>query len=1281
MATPLYIADLPPLRLASRAKQEYAGACPFCGGDHTSDRFRVWPQEGRYWCRQCNVTGWLDALSGERPRTIIPPQPKQARGRLAPQANPAHVAHYRELYAAVALWAHSKLYQDHNPEPLAYLRQRGLDAASIGAALLGYTLSDPAALPSYLRREHPALLAYGEAAGVLVREQGALLAHFNLRGAILLPYMAEGQITDLRTRSFPGKGYKSLPGGYADRGATAPFGWDSIGGAETVIITEGEIKALAVNQAYRNGQLSAPALAHPGLSYWRSEWAAQLHDLGVRTVILAYDSQPRPLKDGAQQLAPEEIYSIRHGQRLAEAGLTVRVLRLPLVAEASKADLDAFLLDQQPAALERLLSAAPSLADYHASLPRQLLRAAKLPESGSYPRHRARPRRTSAPSTAPAQPRPTDLATARAAIPALVQQHAEAGQGMLVLAHPPGAGKGQGTTTGLRAYLQIAATPGQLVWTALRKEQIHDQQGLDLIPLQGRSASNCHKHSEAQVLARKGYPVLASLCQRRCPYVDHCAYLRQFSVEADRFAPQPLLQAINWWQNAGVIVLDEFDPAQLTKIVMLTSRDLAAMRAGAGEIAAQTILSWLSALLGDSGGRALRGLTLLNELDAIAARAGQDLDSTLQSAIAALPPTEDQAMLKGLRIGATLADYQALPPGHLPTLLHQLAREARLRLAGQLFTSRLELRDGELILLLRHEHLIAQLANPAQPKILLDATITPGLVAAIFPHTPLQIVQPHIPVPCTVRQLLRSDWAKSTLRGARREEWYDAVAEQIRPDRPTLVVCTQECETDLRAALAVRGHDQVAVSHFGGLRGSNQYTGHDVIVAQVYHPNHEGVLREGRALFADDGTALDEQMILVERTLQAADGEFWAVQVPTFADPRLAALLERRREAEMVQCALRGRPFDHPDVQITLMCSMPLPGLPPTTIIAPAPSPASGGGRRQTTLQKVIAGGRQLLSDGHTHMSVDQLARAAEVSVVTVRANWQALAAALGLEAATETFSRPGSRDYQRAILRVPSPQTTAAVCATSTDQANNKDLIINLICAHAAPECAELTCETVEARSPLYENDGSPVADSEGISLRSDSNNHHTPAAFSTPELVISASEHDLVPPRTCPASQPPLAAHVDDDGSSRGAQQSPAPTIGLQLSGADGGGLSGLRQGCRLQIGRVGAQRARLQPPTDRRVVQKCVEGVEEVNVYSLCQEILRFRQNTGNRGGRQSEERAFYLPRNARFLANRVCNQRKIPQAAGEQYKAPAPQCGTGARSNCSVRGPTVPAVDRQ
>src|SRR5450759_324100 len=42
-------------RVASTNGGEYAGPCPFCGsGD---DRFRVWPEEGRYWCRVCERHG------------------------------------------------------------------------------------------------------------------------------------------------------------------------------------------------------------------------------------------------------------------------------------------------------------------------------------------------------------------------------------------------------------------------------------------------------------------------------------------------------------------------------------------------------------------------------------------------------------------------------------------------------------------------------------------------------------------------------------------------------------------------------------------------------------------------------------------------------------------------------------------------------------------------------------------------------------------------------------------------------------------------------------------------------------------------------------------------------------------------------------------------------------------------------------------------------------------------------------------------------------------------
>jgi len=42
--------------LKQQTSSEFAGPCPQCGGE---DRFRVWPESGRYWCRQC---GWKGDL-------------------------------------------------------------------------------------------------------------------------------------------------------------------------------------------------------------------------------------------------------------------------------------------------------------------------------------------------------------------------------------------------------------------------------------------------------------------------------------------------------------------------------------------------------------------------------------------------------------------------------------------------------------------------------------------------------------------------------------------------------------------------------------------------------------------------------------------------------------------------------------------------------------------------------------------------------------------------------------------------------------------------------------------------------------------------------------------------------------------------------------------------------------------------------------------------------------------------------------------------------------------
>ncbi|NTV99691.1 MAG: hypothetical protein HGA19_00120 [Oscillochloris sp.] len=1060
--------QLPPLRLVNRHSEEYVGACPFCGGDAGSDRFHVWMAAAggrparRFWCRNCGEKGLIDrrfSTTGtpdsqfhiQISARLTDNQKAETRQPHAPCQ--AHIPYYRQLYALVALWAHTNLFDPTNPDPLRYIQKRGLSSEDAQRHLLGYGLFDPQALPTYLSSEATEILPYAEEAGLLIRDRsGGLRTHPNLCGAITFPYIADSQVIDIRMRRV-GSGHKtrSLPGSYEDRGATLPMGWDTLEGEDTILLTEsGEFKALLPQAYYEAGRLSLPTMGHPGLTNFRASWGKQLLDCGIRSVIIAYDSQPRPVRNGLIEIAPEEAATIRHGQALTAAGLEVRVLRLPLAPGETKADLDSFLLRYGPQPLQALIDTAPLLYDYQRAIPRLLLDQAKLAPATTYPTHRSRPRQLThsiRPDDPPEQPIALD--EARTQISEQVYEHATQGQGFLVLAHPPGTGKGHNTAAALATFKQNHPEAGRLVWTALRKDQLHDQQELSLQALHGRNSQNCRKIDEATILNTKGYHVRQALCERRCTHLNYCTYLRQFTQEGDFFAPLPLLQATRWWADAGVVVLDEFDPARLTRTTSITLSDLATMSRATSCPHTKAILGWIGQILSTTFDRVLTGTLFYAELAHVARVDGMNFWASLEHAIKALPPPEDQALLPGLACHAMLSDYEALPPAHLATLLAQMRREGYKELMGKHYTSRIEARKGVLQIFLRIEHLIAQLANPDQPKIILDATANEGLLRAIFPQTPVKIVQPTIAGGMRVIQEVSRDWAKSTLQGKRREQWYDSVASHIRPNQKTLVVCTLDCENDLKQALAARGHPEVKIAHYGALRGTNAYVGHDVILAQIYHPNLEHLIREGRALFADNATALDERIIIVERTLTDATGKRWVIQVPTFADSRLAALLESRREHELVQAALRGRPLDHPQTQITILFSLPLPGLVPTIISEAPASPNSNAGRQATAWAALLAAAQQSLESGQRQIDVQDLARQTGLSVVTVRTHWQQLATRLHLTPITRRrvviLPNGGKRTYARAVLlrrgrNVPKVRKTVTHTPVLMDQANNHD-------------------------------------------------------------------------------------------------------------------------------------------------------------------------------------------------------------------------------------------------
>ena len=102
--------DIELKRVASTNGGEYAGPCPGCGGN---DRFRVWQETGRYWCRQCARSGdciqYLRDFRGCSFRDAA-----RIAGKDLRPPPPAQQAHRRALEAARHAyqdWARDKLIE------------------------------------------------------------------------------------------------------------------------------------------------------------------------------------------------------------------------------------------------------------------------------------------------------------------------------------------------------------------------------------------------------------------------------------------------------------------------------------------------------------------------------------------------------------------------------------------------------------------------------------------------------------------------------------------------------------------------------------------------------------------------------------------------------------------------------------------------------------------------------------------------------------------------------------------------------------------------------------------------------------------------------------------------------------------------------------------------------------------------------------------------------------------------------------------------------------------
>lgn len=226
----------------------YKTTCPEC----KKGNFYVTPHNGFGYCFNCGFR----QLNGFAPRIAT--------------VSHEDITAFRQLYTELTSYYHSCLDEHHR----LWLHQRGISDAMIEQFKIGFV---PSSFHILYTSE------FAEKAGIAVNKQPFLA------NRIVFPYTLNGVVYDLRGRTIVNEGpkYLSLRNSASFRGATIAYNADVLTKKpETLVITEGEIKAIASQQA------GVATVAFPGIRSRR--------DLQVgswQRIVICFDNQLRHYYD------------------------------------------------------------------------------------------------------------------------------------------------------------------------------------------------------------------------------------------------------------------------------------------------------------------------------------------------------------------------------------------------------------------------------------------------------------------------------------------------------------------------------------------------------------------------------------------------------------------------------------------------------------------------------------------------------------------------------------------------------------------------------------------------------------------------------------------------------------------------------------------------------------------------------------------------------------------------------------------------------------------------
>jgi phage/plasmid primase-like uncharacterized protein len=257
---------IPNLRRAAGTNGgEYHGPCLFCGGH---DRLRAWPEPANgdapnWTCRQCgkggdviNYVRYRDGVGYQEALRILgvsQPEPRDIANTVpAPQPTAPPCDAWQARMRRFVGWAQEQLWTDtgtyQGGSPLDYLRRRGLTDATIRSANIGYNPT------KFYRR---------------CRDFGLDDdAQFVLPIGIILPNEIDGALWGVAVRQSDGQ-KREIRGS-----VKALYGADTIQGNKPVMILEGAVDALAVQQ--QAGDVCAAVASGGTKAAQKTHWLLQI---------------------------------------------------------------------------------------------------------------------------------------------------------------------------------------------------------------------------------------------------------------------------------------------------------------------------------------------------------------------------------------------------------------------------------------------------------------------------------------------------------------------------------------------------------------------------------------------------------------------------------------------------------------------------------------------------------------------------------------------------------------------------------------------------------------------------------------------------------------------------------------------------------------------------------------------------------------------------------------------------------------------------------------------